>query len=773
MSEYSALKATINANIKTNNNHEITGAITNSVINAVIDSLGAGYQYMGLAVPATSLGTPDQKVFWMANQVGEYANGLSVVDGDGLVVFYYDSTWHKMIPGIATTDQMRVATADIIQKKFYAVNPGGFININGGVTSYAGASYSDYIPVKAGQQFKCYIGIDNSLYICFYNNEKVAQTSLSTQVGYGGTLIIPNGDVSFMRFCSRVGNSYPGKYVELISDTKSLQDINEPYLSPVWQLYSNNSADNIEETFISSVIPKRLIYNIVKDIKLWGFDSTKKHTLYVLWNASETHALNFRISDQNPETGIWSEVFAYAHTYDQSYREIYFDETISGKRVVAFLDLFLPSIGGIAGNDIYESSAIFNELSSNPEYIFKKSCYQETQQEYTAGDGILINNHVISTDPDSISFPDIIKTGEPGYYDVANSQFSISGFAQKSNGTIASHSTYTCTDFLPCVPGQQYLTSTQQYSSAAICFYDADKAYINQYYQHDDSGVAVFTIPVGAAFMRISCAGGISNKYAKLQNYDYLGLVTLTTKVKELDEFDKPFNVPVKLYPQTKLPVISFQFDDIPQKDSEVVDLFESYHLTCAFAFIASQSNILSEGQRYIDYQKKGFQIMSHSVDGAIFDTTNYTYQTAMATIMNAKNRIQAAGMICNGFVAPSSSMDESFIPILKMAHAYAFTTATTDPTANGRNQDTCQLHRYTMESHTLEETESFIDSCIENDQIITLYGHAGGLVDDGDSSVWSLAKIEALIQYCIAKRDLGQLFIGGTDECVKYYFDL
>ena len=140
---------------------------------------------------------------------------------------------------------------------------------------------------------------------------------------------------------------------------------------------------------------------------------------------------------------------------------------------------------------------------------------------------------------------------------------------------------------------------------------------------------------------------------------------------------------------------------------------------------------------------------------------------------MTARQRIEKAGMVCNGFVAPSSSMASDFMPILGISHCYAFTTATSSTTANGRNADMSDLHRYPMQSNTLSQIEDFIDGCIEDDQIITLYGHAADLVDGGTDSQWSIAKIRALIEYCIAKEQAGELYFRGTDECVKYFFDL
>ena len=107
MSNYSSLKATINANVKTNDNQEITGSIMNSVLNAMVNSLGAGYQFIGVATPTNpgTAQTQDYKCFYLATTPGTYTNlgGLVVADGE-VALLKYDSSWTKEVTGIATAD---------------------------------------------------------------------------------------------------------------------------------------------------------------------------------------------------------------------------------------------------------------------------------------------------------------------------------------------------------------------------------------------------------------------------------------------------------------------------------------------------------------------------------------------------------------------------------------------------------------------------------------------------------------------------------------------
>lgn len=102
MANYKSLKTTINANVKRNGNQEITGQILNSVLNAMVDTLGTGYSFAGVATPATNPGTPDAKVFYIANGKGTYTHfGELEVTEDDVVVLYWDSLWHKESTGIA------------------------------------------------------------------------------------------------------------------------------------------------------------------------------------------------------------------------------------------------------------------------------------------------------------------------------------------------------------------------------------------------------------------------------------------------------------------------------------------------------------------------------------------------------------------------------------------------------------------------------------------------------------------------------------------------
>lgn len=94
MSNYASLKSAIQQVIKTNGNNEITGALLQQSLLSMINSLGVGYQFVGIATPSTNPGTPDARVMYLAYLPGTYVNfgGLAVT---GFCVLKYNTSWTK------------------------------------------------------------------------------------------------------------------------------------------------------------------------------------------------------------------------------------------------------------------------------------------------------------------------------------------------------------------------------------------------------------------------------------------------------------------------------------------------------------------------------------------------------------------------------------------------------------------------------------------------------------------------------------------------------
>lgn len=105
MSNYNSLKATIDANIKANNNQEITGVVLNACLNDMVDALIAGYLFKGIATTSTNPGTPDEKIFYLAG-AGTFTHFQATIPTGHLGVFWYDTAWHSQAIDISPVIQI-------------------------------------------------------------------------------------------------------------------------------------------------------------------------------------------------------------------------------------------------------------------------------------------------------------------------------------------------------------------------------------------------------------------------------------------------------------------------------------------------------------------------------------------------------------------------------------------------------------------------------------------------------------------------------------------
>ena len=93
MANYANIISAIQAVITQNGNNEITGLLLQQTLISVVNSLGANYQFAGIATTATNPGTPDQNVAYIAGP-GTYPNfGGTTINDQCIGVFTYNGTW--------------------------------------------------------------------------------------------------------------------------------------------------------------------------------------------------------------------------------------------------------------------------------------------------------------------------------------------------------------------------------------------------------------------------------------------------------------------------------------------------------------------------------------------------------------------------------------------------------------------------------------------------------------------------------------------------------
>ena len=73
-----------------------------------------GYQFIGIATIDTNPGTPDAKVFYIANGKGLYRNFGSInIDEDEVVLLVFEDTWTKVSTGIASNSKLTALFNDV------------------------------------------------------------------------------------------------------------------------------------------------------------------------------------------------------------------------------------------------------------------------------------------------------------------------------------------------------------------------------------------------------------------------------------------------------------------------------------------------------------------------------------------------------------------------------------------------------------------------------------------------------------------------------------
>ena len=166
MANYQLLKADIDAKVYENAHREITGENLNAVLNAMVTTLGAEYQFAGVATKDTNPETSDAKVFYIANGKGTYTNfgGINVTEDD-VVVLYWDSSWHKVSTGIASQEKLSE-----LNEKVDALALGAF---------YGYFPDSSSLPVDVTTPGYAYVGSDNPYEIWNFNGESWSDSGTS------------------------------------------------------------------------------------------------------------------------------------------------------------------------------------------------------------------------------------------------------------------------------------------------------------------------------------------------------------------------------------------------------------------------------------------------------------------------------------------------------------------------------------------------------------------------------------------------------------------
>jgi hypothetical protein len=119
MAYWDTLKEALRGVVRKNDRQEITGENMQAVLLSLINTIGANYQYIGVASPRTLPPITDAKVFYIAYEKGSYPNfGLYVDDNEACCLFKTtgEGGWEKDVLGYGTTPDINDDTVKFVDR---------------------------------------------------------------------------------------------------------------------------------------------------------------------------------------------------------------------------------------------------------------------------------------------------------------------------------------------------------------------------------------------------------------------------------------------------------------------------------------------------------------------------------------------------------------------------------------------------------------------------------------------------------------------------------
>lgn len=214
-------------------------------------------------------------------------------------------------------------------------------------------------------------------------------------------------------------------------------------------------------------------------------------------------------------------------------------------------------------------------------------------------------------------------------------------------------------------------------------------------------------------------------------------------------------------------PTVNFIFDDGTNTDSVVANAFEARGLRCGFAI---PSNVgLSN---HLNLQEKGFEIISHSVDGTGFNEAGLT--NTRQRMKQSKNTLQNAGATIQGWVTPSSQMREEYIGDLKGFYNYGYTQYlgvwspdSAETPYDTLSTDIYHLKRMSAETSTIADCKTAIDETIANNGLLSFYAH------DLRSDRMTEGELNELLDYVVSLVDDGRIVCETPYNAISDYYSV
>ena len=182
--------------------------------------------------------------------------------------------------------------------------------------------------------------------------------------------------------------------------------------------------------------------------------------------------------------------------------------------------------------------------------------------------------------------------------------------------------------------------------------------------------------------------------------------------------------------------IVCFNFDDGLAADSLTYTIFKEYGYPASFGLITdtlynTNKNSLNN---YKDYEKDGFEILSHSSSHAYLDTAK-SDAVKYRELQVSADKLRELGFSANGFIAPYSTIEATNLAYAKNVYDYILVGGTGLNGKNGFKKKT--ITRVSAIGSGVVGCKALIDQAISDNQLLIFYDHAVGAVGSLTEAEW------------------------------------
>ena len=182
---------------------------------------------------------------------------------------------------------------------------------------------------------------------------------------------------------------------------------------------------------------------------------------------------------------------------------------------------------------------------------------------------------------------------------------------------------------------------------------------------------------------------------------------------------------------------VNFSFDDGYSQDSDIKTVFDEFNVKCGFA-------IINANQRYIDYANEGFEILAHNSE----PLDNANEDQIRKSMIDGKKVVESLGLVCHGWVTPSSSLPEIHQHIVKDYFEYGYTVYKgNQATGQTETNDLQSYQLWRVHMNVLKDNyKRIFADMIQEKGMVSVYAHG---VELNNPDNWTLNDLRTILQYC------------------------